>query len=141
MGESDDCVFCKIVAGQIPCYKVFETEELIAFLDIGPLSAGHTLLLPKKHYAAMNELPGSMAASLGQALPQLAGAVQTISKAEGVNILQNNGRCAGQEVDHVHIHIIPRFDGDGLGFRWKPTSYDEGQAEEICSRFAKIIGK
>jgi histidine triad (HIT) family protein len=120
-----DCIFCKIVAGEIPCTKVFEDDQCLAFMDINPISAGHTLLIPKKHYELITEMPADEAAHLGRHLPAMARAVRDAMKATALNILQNNGRVAGQAVGHMHIHFIPRWADDGLGFRWpaKPADF------------------
>jgi histidine triad (HIT) family protein len=130
-----DCIFCKIVAGEIPCTKVYEDDVCLAFMDVGPLADGHTLLIPKTHYEFLHEMPAEEAAHLGRHLPVLAKAVQETMGAEGLNVLQNNGRIAGQVAPHVHVHFIPRTRGDGLGFRWPAQEADfdrlKQQAEAI----------
>ena len=133
------CVFCKIARGQIPCHSVYEDEQVLAFLDIGPLAPGHLLVIPKNHYGTMDELPAAEAQALGAVLPRLTSAVRGVTGAAGINILQNNGRVAGQEVDHVHIHLIPRRDQDGLGYRWHPTKYAEGQAEALLEKYRQAV--
>jgi histidine triad (HIT) family protein len=133
-----ECVFCKIVAGEIPCTKVFEDGLCIAFLDIGPISPGHTLLIPKAHYETIHQMPADEAAHLARHIPLLAAAVQKAVRAEGINVLQNNGACSGQEVFHVHVHLIPRWPEDGLGFRWPAKQADpevlKQQADAIRQR-------
>jgi histidine triad (HIT) family protein len=133
-----DCIFCKIIAGQIPCTKVYEDASVLSFMDINPISPGHTLVIPKKHYEAIREMPVSEAADLFKVVPALAAAVQAALKAEGLNVLQNNGRVSGQAVDHLHVHLIPRWAGDGLGFRWPAQKADFAvlakQAEAIRGR-------
>jgi len=119
-----DCIFCKIVAGQIPCTKVYEDSACLVFMDINPISPGHTLVVPKKHYEAIMEMPADEAAALFKPIPALAAAVKAALKAEALNVLQNNGRAAGQAVDHLHVHLIPRWAGDGLGFRWPAKKAD-----------------
>jgi len=119
-----DCIFCKIVSGQVPCTQVYEDEACLAFLDIGPISPGHTLLIPKKHYEAVMEMSAAEAAALFKPAAALAAAVKTALKADGINVLQNNGASAGQVVPHLHIHLIPRWPGDGLGFRWPAKQAD-----------------
>jgi len=120
-----ECIFCKIVAGSIPCTKVYEDAHVLAFMDIGPISPGHTLLVPKKHYASVIEMPAEEVAALFRPVGALAAAVKAGLKAEGLNVLQNNGSVAGQVVPHLHIHLIPRWPGDGLGYRWpsKPADF------------------
>ncbi|MBE3096138.1 MAG: HIT family protein [Planctomycetes bacterium] len=119
-----DCIFCKIIAGQIPCTKVYEDAACLVFMDINPISPGHTLVVPKKHYEAITEMPAEEAAALYKPIPALAAAVKAALKAEALNVLQNNGRAAGQAVDHLHVHLIPRWSGDGLGFRWPAKKAD-----------------
>jgi len=132
-----ECVFCKIVAGEIPCTKVFEDGLCIAFLDIGPISPGHTLLVPKAHYETIHQMPAAEAAHLARHIPSLAAAVQKAVRAEGINVLQNNGACSGQEVFHVHVHLIPRWPEDGLGFRWPAKQADP----EVLKHQADAITK
>ncbi|MCX5673660.1 MAG: HIT family protein [Planctomycetota bacterium] len=119
-----DCIFCKIIAGQIPCTKVYEDAMCLVFMDINPISPGHTLVVPKKHYEAITEMPADEAAALFKPIPALAAAVKAVLKAAALNVLQNNGRAAGQAVDHLHVHLIPRWSGDGLGFRWPAKKAD-----------------
>jgi histidine triad (HIT) family protein len=129
-----DCIFCKIVAGEIPSLKIYENKYVLSFLDIGPLTDGHTLVIPKKHYQFLHEMPAAELAEIGQALPKIAEAVMAATGAKGYNVLQNNGRCAGQFVDHVHFHIIPRVEGDGLGYRWNPKKYPEGKDKQVLQK-------
>ena len=130
-----ECIFCKIVAGSIPCTKVYEDAHVLSFLDIGPISPGHTLLLPKKHYGAIMEMPAGEVAALFKPVAALAAAVKAAVGADGINVLQNNGPTAGQVVPHLHIHLIPRWPDDGLGFRWPAREADVAvlarQAEAI----------
>jgi histidine triad (HIT) family protein len=93
-------------------------------MDINPISPGHTLVIPKKHYEAISEMPAEEAAALFRPVPSLAAAVKAALGAEALNVLQNNGRAAGQAVDHLHVHLIPRWAGDGLGFRWPSKQAD-----------------
>eukprot|EP00760_Papus_ankaliazontas_P035705 PhM_4_TR7987/c0_g1_i1/m.13353 len=122
---SDDCIFCKIIAGAIPCHKLFEDDNTLVFLDISPLSEGHCLVIPKFHAAKVHELPASAMAALGPVLGKVAGALGC----ENYNILQNNGAVAHQVVMHVHFHIIPKpNEAEGLQIGW-PTKSGEGLAE------------
>ncbi|KAG2171312.1 hypothetical protein INT43_002934 [Umbelopsis isabellina] len=121
---TDDCLFCKIIRGQIPSHKVAETDKSYAFLDIGPLSEGHTLVIPKYHAEFMHEVPDEY---LADAMP-LAKKIAVASKLQYYNILQNNGKLAHQEVPHVHFHIIPKnSQEDGLTMGWKQRSVDQDQ--------------
>lgn len=109
-----ECIFCQIVKGTIPCAKVYEDERVISFLDINPISAGHTLVLPKEHYATLFEISKEDLQACTGAAQKIAKAVLSASNASGLNLLQNNYRAAGQAVDHIHLHLIPRFTGDNL---------------------------
>lgn len=132
MGSSADCVFCRIVVGQIPCLKVFEDDTGLAFLDIGPLAEGHLLWIPREHYARLEDLPAEPAGRFLRVLPQLARALLTVTGADAYNLLANSGSAAGQVVMHVHFHLIPRRGGDGLGYRWAAGKYEEGRGEELA---------
>jgi len=111
---SADCVFCKIVKGELPSYKVAEDEHLVAILDIAPSSKGHTLVIPKVHCVDMFDMPDAYAKAFLPFAKHVACAVKDGMNADGVNIMQNNGEAAGQVVMHYHAHIIPRRNGDGL---------------------------
>ncbi len=125
------CVFCKIVAGQIPCLRVFEDDSTLAFLDIGPLAEGHLLVIPKQHYVRLDQMPVDNLLTVVRHLPRLAQAVMKATGAAAYNILENNGRESGQEVPHVHFHIIPRKAADGLGYRWNAGKYPPGRGEQV----------
>jgi histidine triad (HIT) family protein len=133
-----DCIFCKIAAGEIPCTRVYEDDVCLAFMDIGPIAPGHTLVIPKVHVERLADLPADTAAHIARRLGPLAAAVQGAMDAAGVNLLQNNGTAAGQQVPHLHYHLIPRRPNDGLGFRWpaKKADFDalKTQAEAIRGR-------
>ena len=111
---SETCIFCRIVRGELPCTKVYEDGDILAFLDIGPISSGHTLVIPKGHYATLLDIPEDLAAKFMPALSRVGKAVMTATKADGFNCLQNNFAASGQIVFHSHWHVIPRFEGDGL---------------------------
>ncbi len=127
---ADDCVFCKIADGRIPAHRVWENDACLAFLDIAPLARGHTLLISKKHFRDIRDVSPDGLAELTRELPRLAGAIMRATGAPGLNVLQNTGESAGQAVFHLHFHLIPRTQGDGLGFRWGSRSYREGEAQE-----------
>lgn len=137
----EECVFCRIAAGRIPSVKVFETQEILAFLDIGPVSDGHTLVIPKEHCSRLDDCPAQTVSSLAVVLSQVSGAVQRAMKADGYNVLCNNGRAAGQIVEHLHFHIIPRRDGDGLFRNWPSFRYSPGRAEELAGKIRKELEK
>jgi len=133
MSESS-CVFCKIVAGEIPALRVFEDETTLAFLDVGPLAEGHLLVIPKAHYERLEDMPPDVVAAVARNLPPLGRAVTQATSAPGYNVLQNNGKVSGQVVPHVHIHLIPRAPSDGLGYRWNASEYPAGRAEAVHKR-------
>ncbi|MFB6299405.1 MAG: HIT family protein [Halobacteriales archaeon] len=110
---SGDCVFCRIVDGELPSRTVYEDENVQAFLDANPLAPGHTLVIPKSHYERLNDLPTDIGCEVLTTLHRLTPAVETAVDADGSNVAFNNGEAAGQEIPHVHGHIIPRFTGDG----------------------------
>ena len=122
-----DCIFCKIVAGEVPSEKVFENEDVLAFLDVQPTAKGHTLVVPKAHHSDLLTTPPDVLARILQALPVISRAVVHATEAEGFNVLQSNSPCAGQAVFHIHFHIVPRRSGDGigLGFRQAPAATDD----------------
>ena len=136
----EDCIFCSIVKGEIPSAKVYEDEHCYAFLDIGPLSWGHTLVIPKKHCEHITEMPPEELAAVSRAIPKLAAAVIKATNAEGLNVLQNNGAVAGQAVAHLHVHLIPRHAGDGLGYRWNAKQYPEGMMDEVHRKLLDAVG-
>lgn len=121
-------IFSKIIANEIPCHKVYEDDQVLAFLDINPLSEGHTLVIPKEEAATLDELSDEAAAAVGRVLPRIARAVLAATGAKDFNILQNNGAAAHQAVFHVHFHIIPRIDDRGLGIGWKTRELGDGAA-------------
>ncbi len=129
-----DCVFCRIIRGEIPAQLIFEDEHVLAFLDIGPLAAGHAVVIPRYHAAALEDLPADWAAHVARALGPLARAVVAATGAEGYNILLNNGAVAGQVVPHVHFHIVPRRADDRLGYRWHASPATPNELAEIGSR-------
>lgn len=127
-------IFDRILAGEIPCHRVYEDEHVLAFLDIGPLSPGHTLVIPKERAAFLHQLSDESAAAIGRVLPRLARAVMAATGAEAYNILQNNGRTAHQVVMHVHFHIIPKIAERGLGIGWAPGSLSAEEAATLRER-------
>jgi histidine triad (HIT) family protein len=123
-----ETVFSKILRGEIPCHKLYEDDQVLAFLDIMPLSPGHTLVIPKEPAETVDQLSDESAAAIGRVLPRLCRAVMAATGATAYNILQNNGAPAHQAVFHVHFHIIPKLDSQGLGIGWKPGKLDGGDA-------------
>jgi histidine triad (HIT) family protein len=132
MSEQAKTIFGKILDGEIPCQKVYEDEHVLSFLDVGPLSRGHTLVIPKERKAHLHELSAESAAALGRVLPKLCRAVKQATGVDAYNVLVNTGESAGQVVMHVHVHIIPRTADDGLKTRWDAARLDPDDAEQIA---------
>ncbi|MGE7024036.1 HIT family protein [Solibacillus cecembensis] len=133
-----DCLFCKIIDGQIPSLKVYEDEHVFAFMDIMPLTKGHTLLIPKTHCRDLFEMPEDVARNLYAAAPKVANAIKTAFNPVGMNTVNNNGAAAGQTVFHYHLHLIPRYDEkDGLQVAW--NSRQDEFPTEILTEIAGQI--
>ena len=138
--STTDCVFCKIIGGSIPALKILETADALAFLDINPLAHGHCLLVPKRHVQGILDVPADSLAGLIAPLPRLAKALLQATDASGLNILQNTGESSGQAVFHLHFHLIPRIDGDKLGYRWNAGAYASGEGERLRDRLIDELG-
>ncbi|MGH7131446.1 MAG: HIT family protein [Phycisphaerales bacterium] len=134
-------IFTKIIRGEIPCHKVYQDEHVIAFLDISPLSPGHTLVVPTEEVATLGELSDEAAAAVGRVLPRICRAVCAAVGASDYNVLQNNGRSAHQVVPHVHFHIIPVVGGEQLGIGWKAGKLEGATGAELAKRIAAGIQK
>lgn len=134
--SSASCIFCRIASGEIPSLRVFESSDAVAFLDIAPLAPGHTLLVPRAHYENLLDVPPDALAQLTRPLPRLARAILNATGATGLNLLQNTGASSGQAVFHVHFHLIPRREGDKLGFRWNAGSYPPGEDRAMQDKIA-----
>ena len=128
-----ETVFSKILRGAIPCARVYEDEHVLAFLDINPLSRGHTLVIPKEPVETLDQLSDDVAAAIGRVLPRLSRAILAATGASHFNILQNNGYLAHQAVRHVHFHIIPKLDsGAGLDVVWRAMPMAQSDADELA---------
>ena len=121
---SANCIFCKIVAGEIPSTRVYEDADTLAFMDIGPVIKGHTLVIPKQHYDPITKTPVDVLARLMKVVQKIAQAQLNGLKADGVNVLNANGTAAGQQVPHIHFHVVPRFKTDGHHWNWAAKKYD-----------------
>jgi histidine triad (HIT) family protein len=121
----NNCVFCAIAAHEIPCFKIYEDEKAIAFLDINPFSYGHTLVVPKNHFAGLLDIGGDELASLMGVTKKIAARIKDVLQCDGFNILQNNGEAAGQSVMHIHFHIVPRRSGEPVSFESRPGDMEE----------------
>ncbi len=118
-----DCIFCKIVAKEIPATIVYEDDDVLVFMDIGPIVKGHALVISKKHYDPVTETPDQIVSKLHLTAKRIANAQMNGLEADGVNIMQNNGSASGQEVPHIHVHVIPRYSDDGHHWNWNAKKY------------------
>lgn len=134
-----DSVFSKIIRGEIPAQKVYEDAHVIAILDIAPLAPGHLLVIPKEPAETMDALSDDAAAALGRVLPRLGRALMKVTGAAAYNVLQNNGAEAGQEIMHVHVHLIPKTAGGGLITEWRPTKPDPAEQEALGRKIARLV--
>ncbi len=140
MSQRGPTIFDKILAGEIPCHRVYEDDHVLAFLDIGPLSDGHTLVVPKARAACLHELDDEAASAVGRVLPRLCRAVMNATGCTAYNVLQNNGAAAHQAVFHVHFHIIPKFDSAGLGLDWNAGRLGDERAQELVDKMRAALG-
>lgn len=139
MSRDPNCIFCKIIAAEVPAAVVYEDDSVLAFLDIGPLADGHLLVIPREHYIRLTEVPPKRCAEMASALPLLGRAVLEVTKAEGINVLLNQGAVAGQAVPHIHFHIIPRRKDDQLGYRWNAGKYPQGRATQLAAAYQAAL--
>ena len=137
--NAGDCIFCRMVAGQIPVARIYEDEIVFAFLDIGPISDGHTLVIPKQHFEKLHDCPAELLGQVASRLGRIAGAVAAARNADGDNLLCNNGRAAGQLIEHLHFHIVPRNVGDGVFDRWPSYKYPHGKIEKIADKIRENL--
>lgn len=136
---SGPCIFCKIAEGSIPSRLIYSDDHCIAFLDIAPLAPGHTLVVPRQHVTNLLDCPADAFAAVTRSLPRIGTAVLAATGATGLNLLQNSGASSGQVVMHLHFHLIPRREGDGLGYRWNAGTYAAGEAEALQDRIARQL--
>ncbi|KKR49299.1 MAG: Histidine triad (HIT) protein [Candidatus Magasanikbacteria bacterium GW2011_GWC2_40_17] len=133
-----DCIFCKIISGEIPSFKIYENNQVLAFLDINPVNPGHTLIIPKDHYYNFSDTPEEILCELIRAAKKVAPAVLKGAGAKSFNLTINNGAEAGQVVPHTHFHIVPRFNGDGYRL-WPGKAYAAGEMEELGQRIKNYV--
>jgi len=133
-----DCIFCKIIEGELPSDKIYEDKRCLAFLDINPINKGHVLVIPKEHHDNLINLPVDQLKDITTVVKNLSQAVVQGCGAEGFNLVLNNGKAAGQLVDHVHFHIIPRFKKDNL-HPWPGKQYQDGEKENYAKRIIKAL--
>lgn len=133
------CIFCKIVAGQIPCFKLLEDEQTIAFMDINPVNPGHALAVAKGHWPTVDVIPPDILAAVARSAQRIAQAVMSELGPVGVNLLQANGAGAGQSVPHLHIHIMPRRAGDDVRLNWEPKPGERAEIEAVHKRLKAAL--
>jgi len=131
------CIFCKIIEGKIPCTKVYESSQVLAFLDMSPVNPGHTLVVPKKHSETIIDADEQTLCDLIKAIKKVSNAVMKAVKADGLNIGINNYKAAGQLVPHLHVHIMPRFENDGLKLDWPAKKIPD--MDEIAEKIKKAL--
>ena len=141
MNESSVTIFDRILSGEIPCYEIYQDESVLAFLDVGPLSRGHCLVIPRERAAHLHELSDESAAAIGRILPRLCRAVLEATGADAYNILQNNGAAAHQAVFHVHFHIIPKIGEQGLGIGWAAGGIEPDEATVLQSSIRAALAE
>ncbi len=137
----ENCIFCQIVAGKIPSSKLYEDEHVLSFLDINPINHGHSLVIPKRHFQSIIDIDEEDIKRCFAVTKKVAMAIKDALQCEGINIIQNNFRAAGQVIDHFHIHIIPRFEGDGFLTSWPGKPYkDSSLMDSIREKVVSKIG-
>lgn len=135
-----ETIFSKIIRGELPCHKVYEDAWVLSFLDIFPVSPGHTLLIPKRFARTLDEVDEDTAAALGRGLVKVSRALKAVTGCDAYNVLQNNEAPAHQAVFHVHFHIIPKpSEEQGLGIKWPTTQLDHDVAKEFAARLSRAI--
>lgn len=134
-----NCIFCKLAAGDIPSATLYEDQDFRVILDLGPATKGHALILPKEHYANLYEIPEELAAKAMILAKKMAKAMTKALECDGFNLVQNNGESAGQTVFHFHMHLIPRYEGDGAGILWNPGELDPEVRDEIVSKVKREL--
>lgn len=139
MASDPNCIFCKIVKGEIPSVKLCEDAETLAFMDINPVHDGHCLVIPKAHSTTLFEIKPEDFAASARTATKVAKAVKAAIPCDGFNLMQANGEGAGQSVGHVHLHIIPRRNGDGLLFNWDPKPGSRDHIAAVAERIRKFL--
>ncbi|MHB1118118.1 MAG: HIT family protein [Minisyncoccota bacterium] len=136
---SNTCLFCKIIAGEIPAQKVYEDKHVLAFLDIHPVNIGHTLVVPKTHATNLYDTPDETLAHMASITKKLSIAIKDSVRADGINIEMNNDPTAGQIIMHAHLHIVPRFHGDGFTHWHGARNYRDGEATEVAQKISVLL--
>ena len=135
--KKQDCIFCRIISGEIPSTTIYENSKFKVIMDIAPANKGHVLILPKEHYDNIYDIDTATAGELFELAVMTARALKSVLDCDGMNILQKNGTVAGQTVFHFHMHIIPRYEGDTVNIGWKELSYEDGEMEQLREAIRK----
>ena len=134
----EECLFCKIVKGELPSSKIYEDGDTLAFLDLFPVNKGHSLVIPKEHYETIFDVPTESLAKVSSVMKNVADAVKKGVNSDGISIAQSNGKDAGQVIPHIHFHIMPRFKDDGLKL-WPQGKYEEGEMDKFKEDISKFL--
>jgi len=134
-----DCIFCKIIEGELPSYKIYEDKRIISFLDINPINKGHLLVLPKEHYLNLDDTPPDLLKELIDKVQKLSKILTEAVGVKGFNVMVNSGKVAGQMVDHIHFHIIPRLENDNL-HPWPGKNLSDEEMKRTAESIKKLIG-
>ncbi len=134
-----DCIFCKIANGEIPSATIYENGDFRVILDVSPASKGHALILPKEHFKDIFDIDADTAGKLFSLATEVARAMKSILKCDGMNIVQNNGIIAGQTVFHFHLHLIPRYEGDNISLKWEQQESVQTELRELAAQIRKKI--
>jgi histidine triad (HIT) family protein len=136
MKTDGNCIFCKIIAGDIPCFKLHEDETTIAFMDVNPANPGHALAVVKEHWTTLHEIPAEQLAAVARTAKRVASAINTALEPDGINLIQANGPGAAQSVPHLHFHVLPRTSGDDLKINW---GHSPGDMEAVKAVYEKVL--
>ena len=134
-----DCIFCEIVAGNIPAAKVYEDEDVLAFMDIAPANPGHTLVIPKQHYRNIYDMPAEIGSKIMQVSIPIANAIKTALNPDGLNLFQANEAAGFQTVFHFHLHLIPRWENDSIRSPWRPREADVAEIGDIAAKIQNAL--
>jgi len=138
----ENCVFCKIIKGELPANKIYEDDLVLAFLDIAPINKGHILIIPKEHHYSITTVPTEYLNQMMNIAPKIGSALMRVMDADGFNLILSNGICAGQIIPHVHLHIIPRHPEDGVILPARAVKYDSIEEKlEIVAKISKRLNK
>ena len=141
MAYDSSCIFCQIVRKQAPASRIYENDEVMVFLDIRPLYMGHTLVIPKAHYVDIFEIPKTLLCKVHQVSKQVAPAIKKATDADGISIIQQNGKSAGQDIFHLHVHVVPRFEGQKLPRFSELQEVEREKLEDMAKKIRKQLKK